>query len=438
MANKSQPTADRKQPVKRDEPMNPFEHRPMRMEDSFMDWSAVYPQPYDKMNADPYTKARIILMNGIEVEATMFKHQFHRNCADNDIRRDIALSRRIEQVQQKHINWLKPIDETPLETTIGYEQLAVDLTAWLAMNEPDPYVKQALDFALLEDFDHLYRFANLLDLDEQIPAEKLTKGYVDITPGRPTIAHHRHPYDTVRLPMDSKTADDRTKLHANIIVAGEQQTMNYYMNVGPFYQNDLGRQLYQEIAMVEEQHVTHYGSLLDPNCTWFENALMHEYTECYLYYSFYQDEVDPDVKRMWEMHFEQEVAHLHRAVEMLAKYEGKDWQQVVKSGKFPKLLRFFDTRDYVRKVLADQVRLTADRDNYMNVEALPKGHEFFQYQEAVNCKVDEVPSHMVIEMHIKECDTDYRSESMENPIEALRDRKMDNTDIARMPELTMV
>ena len=69
--------------------------------------------------------------------------------------------------------------------------------------------------------------------------------------------------------------------------------MNFYMNLGPFYYNDLGRQLYQEIAMIEEQHVTHYGSLLDPTCTWLENLLLHEYMECYLYYSFYQDEMDP-------------------------------------------------------------------------------------------------------------------------------------------------
>ena len=43
--------------------------------------------------------------------------------------------------------------------------------------------------------------------------------------------------------------------------------------------------------MVEEQHVTQYGGLMDPNCTWLENLLLHEYTECYLYDSFYEDEV---------------------------------------------------------------------------------------------------------------------------------------------------
>ncbi|HHU22525.1 MAG TPA: hypothetical protein GXZ52_03790 [Clostridiales bacterium] len=411
--------------------MNPFEQKPMPVKDTFMDWRKIYPMPYYKQTVDPYTKVRIILMNGIEVEAAIFKHQFHRNCQNNDIRRELALTRRIEQQQQKHINWLKPIDETALETTIGYEHVAVDLTAWLAQNEPDPYVKQALDFALLEDFDHLYRYANLLDLDAQIPAQQLVKSYVDITPGRPTIAEHRFPYDSVKNHVDFKTADVRTKLNTLIITSAEQQTMNFYMNIGNTYYNDLGRQLYQEIAMIEEQHVSHYGSLLDPNCTWLENLLLHEYTECYLYYSFYQDEICANTKSVWELHLQQEIAHLHLAADLLRKYEGKDWQQVIPGGEFPKLLQFHDTRDYVRDILGQQILLTANREHYTPVPELPRDHEFFFYQNCVNHDVNAVPSHKVIVQHQKTYNVDYRAEAKTNPVQALTDRTVDNTIIAR-------
>lgn len=411
--------------------MNPFEQKPMNLTDGIMDWCTVYPKPYCKNTVDPYTKVRIILMNGIEVEAIIFKHQFSRNCNNNDIRRELALTRRIEQQQQKHINWLKPIDETPLETTIGYEHVAVDLTAWLAQNEPDPYVKQALDFALLEDFDHLYRYANLLDLDAQIPAQQLVKSYVDITPGRPTIAEHRFPYDSIKYHVDFKKADLQTMLNTLIITAGEQQTMNFYMNIGNTYYNDLGRELYLEIGMIEEQHVSHYGSLLDPNCTWLENMLLHEYTECYLYYSFYEAETDPNVKSIWEMHLQQEIAHLHKAAEMLKKYENKDWQQVIPGGDFPKLLKFHDTRDYVRMILDKQILLTANREQYAPVSDLPADHEFFFYQNKVNHNVDAVPSHKVIVQHQQKFNIDYRAESNPNPVQALTDRTMDNTTIAR-------
>lgn len=112
-------------------------------------------------------------MNGIEVESAMFMHQFARNCTDPDVKRELAMGRRMEQQQQKVINWLSPADESNIEMTIGYEQGAVDLTAWLARTEPDINVKNALDFALLEDFDHLYKYANLLDMDKGIKAEKI-------------------------------------------------------------------------------------------------------------------------------------------------------------------------------------------------------------------------------------------------------------------------
>ena len=52
--------------------------------------------------------------------------------------------------------------------------------------------------------------------------------------------------------------------------------MNFYMNIGQYYTSNLGRQLYQEIALVEEEHVSQYGSLIDPNQTWLENLLNHE------------------------------------------------------------------------------------------------------------------------------------------------------------------
>ena len=145
---------------------NPFDEKPEKVEKGICDFAKMYPKNYDKDSTDPYTKTRVILMNGTEFESVYGGHNFSRNCPDNDLRRDLALIRKVEQIQQKRISALKPINETILETTIGYEQLAVDLTAIMAEVEKDPVVKKALDFALLEDFDHLYRYANLLDMDD--------------------------------------------------------------------------------------------------------------------------------------------------------------------------------------------------------------------------------------------------------------------------------
>ena len=133
---------------------NPFKEKPKKMESIIMSWKDIFVKPYNKNEVSPYTKTRIILMNGTEYEATWCKHHFNRHYPDNDARRAVAFIRRSEQQQQKLISLLKPIDATLLETTIGYEQLAVDLTAFLAQRSVDKTVKNALDFALLEDFFH--------------------------------------------------------------------------------------------------------------------------------------------------------------------------------------------------------------------------------------------------------------------------------------------
>lgn len=412
---------------------NPFEEKPKKIESVIMSWKDIFVKPYNKNEVSPYTKTRIILMNGTEFEATWCKHHFNRHYPDNDARRAVAFLRRSEQQQQKLISLLKPIDETLLETTIGYEQLAVDLTAFLAQRSVDKTVKQALDFALLEDFDHLYRYANLLEMDMGIHAERLVGGYTELMPARPTIAHHRHPCDTVRPSINNKTADPVTKLDVAIITAAEQQTMNYYMNIAQFYKTQKGRELYAEIGMVEEDHVTHYGSLMDTKATIFENLLMHEYTECYLYYSMLNDESDEHVKKIWEMLLEQEIVHLHSAVELLNKYENKSWEEVIPGGAFPELVSLHENKEYVRKVLAKTVTLTAKGEGYADVSELEEDYKFFKYQKKVNSKPEEERGHTVICDHIEKYGEDYRVQDSEHPIKCLRSRKEDNYILGTKP-----
>ena len=332
--------------------MNPFKELPKNGKITYANWNSLAVKSYDKNTTGPYTKTRIILMNGTEFESNWFLHNLNRHCLNNDIRRVAAAVRRQEQQQQKRISALKPLSETILETTIGYEQLAVDLTAEMAQKEVNPFVKAQLDFALLEDFDHLYRYANLLDMEEGVHAERLVGGYTEITPARPTISEHRHPDDDVRYYINNWQDGLLTRLHASIITAAEQQTMNYYMNVAGFYHSELGRKLFSEIAMIEEQHVTGYGSLMDPSSTWLECWVMHEYTECYLYWSCYQDESDERIKKIWLNHFEEELTHLKIASDLLKKYEGREWQQLFVGGSdFPSLIKLKSNKEYIRDVI---------------------------------------------------------------------------------------
>lgn len=413
--------------------MNPFKEKAQPIERSLQNWQQLYPKSYDKRAIDPYTKTRIILMNGTEFEANWFSHQLARHTTDNDLKRDIALSRYVEKQQQLKISLLKPQNESILEHTISYEQLAVDLTAELAKREKDCNVKKALDFALLEDFDHLYRYANLLEMEQGVVAEWLVGRYTEIMPGRPTISHHRFSKDNVKKGIDAKTADVQTVLSSMIITAAEQQTMNYYMNVSNFANSEMGRKLYQEIALVEEEHVTQYESLMDANATWLEMLLWHEYTECYLYWSCYMTETDCYVKKLWEENLVMEIAHLHKAAELLKKYEKKEWEEVIPGGDFPTPVSLHENIEYVRSILGNTVQFTSKKEKYVKVEELSEDADFFRFQNTINPTPEIVPSHNVIEEYIQRNGSDYRFQVAPNPVEELRNRRKDNTCVGRRP-----
>jgi rubrerythrin len=202
------------------------------------------------------------------------------------------------------------------------------------------------------------------------------------------------------------------------IVAGEQQTMNFYMNVGAKAKDVIGRGLYLEIAQIEEQHGTHYESLLDPNCTWFEMLAMHEYNECYLYHSMMEQEVEPRVKKIWQMHLEQELEHLRLAGEAMKKYEKRDPQELFPSA-FPKPIIFQSNIDYVRDVLAKQINYNALETEFLPPDKFPHDGRYGAYQSTVNA--EEVPSELVIEQHRQKMGGEYRQEIQgQHPIKEYR------------------
>lgn len=373
----------------------PFDEKATPIEEQYMNWRLLLNQPYDKMAADPHTKTRIILMNGIEVNATVTKHELARYTANPEIREALAMTRRAESMQQQAVEWMNPGDQTIVETTIGYEQLAVDLTADLAMNEDDDYQRKTLDFALLEDFDHLYRYALLLQILEGKDANSLTKGTVEIKEGRPTRVHHRHPQDEMRKQWNKDTASPKTKMNYFTIVSAEQQTENYYKTHGSQFQDDLSRGLYSEIADVEEQHVSQYEALGDGTMSMLEMNFLMEVNEAYNYFCCAQSETDQTVKQMWEMFMRDEIGHMQSAINLLQKFENKDPVKVLGDDKIDKPILLHQTKDYVNKVLAEQVDFQPYKMEFMPESQIPKGWASFGFRDKVNG--DFVPSEIVVD-----------------------------------------
>jgi hypothetical protein len=365
-----------------------FEDRGVALDQQHFTWREMVPKPISKLDDDAFTRVRIILMNGIETEALRFSHSIAR--FNLDLRLPLAQIRRIEQHQATTVNWLIGADHSPLETTIAYEQTAIEVTASLALREPDPYIAQTLRFGLLEDFDHLYRYTALLDRLEGKDANNILQSYTDILPGRPTIFHHRAPDDDLRQPYDRSSADPLTKLHAMTITAGEHQTHDYYMNIGPLFADPLARLLYAEIASVEEQHVTQYESLLDPTQTFLEQWLLHEATEVYNYYSCVEQESNPRIKALWERMLDYELGHLHVVGELFKQQTRCDPLEVLPE-KLPDPLPFKSQREFVRDVLVKEVDLRASGTQYVDRSEEPASS--LRYRQQVNA--DGSPSDMV-------------------------------------------
>jgi rubrerythrin len=331
-----------------------------------LDWNAMAGLPYSKLDVDAFSRVRVILMNGIESDAIRFSHVLSR-LHDGDLRRVLAELRRKEQHQQTMVNWLNPADQSPLETTIGFEQVAIEVTAHLAQHEPDPYLAQAYRFGLLEDFDHMYRFAALLDRVEGKDANNLLQGYTDVRPGRPTVDEHRAPENDVRDPYDRTKAEPLTKLNALTLVAAEFQTHDFYMNVGPMYADPIARQLYAEIAHIEEQHVTHYESLTDPGESFLEKLLLHQAMEVWNYWSCLQDESDPRLKAVWERFVDWELGHLHVVREQFERIERRDADAVLPA-TLPDPIKFESHRKFVRDTLTREVDLRTSGTRFVDRE----------------------------------------------------------------------
>lgn len=354
------------------------------LEKQFTSWKNLVQDPVSKLDDDAFTKVRLVLMNGQELEAIQFSRSFAR-IADTETRQALAKIRRVEQQQATTINWLLPADLSPLETTIIYEQVAIEITAAVAQTEPDAYLAQCYRFGLAEDFDHLFRYAALLDRLGGKDAACILQGYTDILPGRPTFYHHRHPHDDVRDHYNAKEAEPISKINALTIMAAEQQTWNYYMNIGPIFSDPVARQLYADIASVEEAHVTHYGSMIDPNQTWLEQWVLHEANEAFLYYSCIQQESNPRIKAIWERFLDYELGQLRFVADLFERKEKRDLAEILPH-KFPAPIAFKSQRNFIRDCVLEEANLSTRGTEFVPRE--DESEATRKYRKTVNASGD--------------------------------------------------
>src|SRR5690606_22305199 len=126
----------------------------------------------------------------------------------------------------------------------------------------------------------------------------------------------------------------------------------------------VARALYAEIASIEEQHVTQYGSIIDPNETWLEKWLIYEANEAYNYFSCMETESNPRIKAIWERFLDYELGHLNTVVELFKKYERRDPAEILPD-KLPDPIAYQSQREFVRKTLSEEIDLRARGTDYV-------------------------------------------------------------------------
>lgn len=383
---------------------NPLKEKGISLEKQLRSWHNIAHRHFNKYEVDCYTRTRQILMNGIEIEAWNFKHNFARITDDEETKQFLAMTKRIEDMQQTTVNWMSPADQSVLETTLGYEQVAVDLTAWLAQNEPDDYIRETFNFGLLEDFDHLYRYSQWAYMEHGIDPDDIVQAQTDIMISRPTQNHHNDNILRLREHYDKATASPQTKVNILTLVSGEQQTHNYYAEHGMEYGNECLRETYAEIKDVEEEHVTMYESLIDPTESLYEKLLLHEFTEVCTYHNCMADEVDDMLKPVWEEFLAYELGHLQAAAELFKKHERRDPEEVIGTEiVYP--CRFKSQKEYVTNILENEIdkRLGLDKD-YTVIKKLPDNWPSYKVQEKVG--EDGSPTEMTIKVIATQKDRD--------------------------------
>lgn len=322
-------------------------------------WKDLVQKPVSKLNGDAFTRLRILVMSGVEFESVLLLHHLSRS--NRELRPIAATIRSVDLHQQTLVNGLLPPDLSPLEMSVAYEQAEVELAATLAQREPDVEAVRVYREGLLENFDHLYRFAALLDRLEGKDANNILQNLTAIGPGRPTSQSHRHPTENVvAAPIGSKVKL-ATELHARTSISLTQRTLSHYLNVGPSFADPVARQLYAEITSAEERHLTLYASLLNPDKTPLELWLLHEANEVFNYWSCVESEQDPRIKAIWERFLDYELGQLNEVCRLFTNIERRDPIEVI-SEKLERPLEFIHHRDFIRDLIENELGSVRDDD----------------------------------------------------------------------------
>jgi len=97
-----------------------------------------------------------------------------------------------------------------------------------------------------------------------------------------------------------------------------------------------------------------------------------------------QTEPNERIRSIWAEFLGHEIEHFNTCNELLLKYEKKDIRDIVKADSIDQMIVFEPNKDYVNKVLDEQVNLRPNDKHFVSEDQLPSDWKSFDYQSRVN------------------------------------------------------
>jgi len=340
-----------------------------------------------------------------------------------DQRRDLALIRRVDAGQLCILDKVLSLAESHSERLLSSFLLILTLAAHMAQRSEENQIQSILDFLLPEYQDMIYRLANSMIASGKKDVINHIGGFAEIMPGKPMIACHRHPYDDVAEPLAGINASDRMAL---IMIAAAEEAIANQLHFC-IQETDIiqEKELYFEFFLITEQHLSLITSLI-ADVSPLQTLLDCHFAEAFLYASCAQTADNPRLRQFYLDEMNLELAHVNKVLEMISSETGRP----IELPAFPPPLQLTPQKGYVRDTLKN-MGVTLRRGKCVPVGSLKKGADFFRYQKRICPVGTQMPSHQLIMKIIQANGMDFRHEIAPHPIQALRDRETDRTDIGR-------
>jgi hypothetical protein len=326
---------------------NPLDHAGMPLERQSRDWRELRMGGLDPEDVGSHTSCRVLVMRGVENHAVEYDGWAWRSEPDPDLRGQLGRLRSAEARQRRTLAGLLRPPGGVLEAALAYERAAIDLDSWLARIEPDAGRRKVYQCDALEDFDHAYRYADVVDLVRRRRAGWMVDEVDDVIPARFETGQPEPGYEGA---AESATPAPLSELNALTMLAVERHMTAFYDNAGPGRVHPFARPVYREVSRVEHDQVLRHQVLVDTGTGRWEQLVIREYNECRLYHAFLEHESDPRVRAVWELNLQMELGQLRLACDLLRRFDGREPGEFLGTG-VPEASGFDRNKEFLRQLL---------------------------------------------------------------------------------------